>query len=67
MPQLPDKVISDRGPLFVATTMKAMVSHLGTLWNHSTIFHPQMDGQMEQVNEGIETYLHIYCHQVPTE
>jgi len=37
----------DRGPQFVVELMKELNRMLGIKMKLSTVFHPQMDGQME--------------------
>ena len=54
---LPKKVISDRGPQFVAQFMKDLHKLMGVTANISTAYHPQMDGQTEHVNQEIKQYL----------
>ena len=60
-----DKIISDRGPQFTS----AFAKELGKLLNYnlslSTTYHPQSDGEMEQVNQKIKTYLRIFCRSNP--
>jgi Integrase zinc binding domain/Integrase core domain len=62
---LPNKMLSDQGPQFVAKAFRAMLSRLGVNWVLSTAYHPQMDGTTECVNQEIEAYLAIYCHSHP--
>ena len=61
-----DKIISDRGPQFTS----AFAKELGKLLNYdlslSTAYHPQSDGETEQVNQEIEIYLRIFCGNNPT-
>jgi len=57
---LPQKVVLDRGPQFVATFMKELYQLLGIDAATSTAYHPQTDGQMEQVNQELEQYLQIF-------
>ena len=54
---LPRKVISDKGPQFVAQFMKDLHKLTGVKANLSTAYHHQTDGQTEHVNQGIEQYL----------
>jgi len=54
---LPESVILDRGPQFVAELTKELNRMLGIRTKLSTIFHPQTDGQMEQMNQKLEQYL----------
>src|SRR6266700_176015 len=57
---LPRKVVSDRGPQFVAVFMKELHQLLGIESATSTAYHPQMDRQTEQVNQELEQYLRIF-------
>ena len=51
---LPWKVISDRGPQFIALFMKELCHLLGIEIASSTAYHPQTDGQTERVNQELE-------------
>ncbi|SJL18897.1 uncharacterized protein ARMOST_22499 [Armillaria ostoyae] len=59
---MPQVVISDRGPQFVSKFMMELYRMLDIKQNTSTAFHPQTDRQMEQVNQEIEKYLHIFIN-----
>ena len=54
---LPDSIISDQGPQFAARFWSHLFQQLGTSINLSSAFHPQTDGQSEQVNQVLEQYL----------
>ncbi len=54
---MPQVVISDRGTVFVSKFMKDLYDLLQIKANASMAFHPQMDGQTEQVNQEVEKYL----------
>jgi len=54
---IPQKVISDQGPQFVLRFMRELCSRLGIERNPLTAYHPQTDGQTEQVNQELEQYL----------
>jgi len=62
---IPDKVISDCDPRFIAKSMKAFLQGLGVKQATSTAFHPQTDGTTERFNQEIELYLTIYCANNP--
>ena len=47
---LPDSIISDRGPQFMAGIMKELNCMLGIETKLSTAFHLQTDGQTERIN-----------------
>jgi len=51
---LPESIISDRGPQFVAGLMRELNQMLGIESKMSMAFHPQTDGQMERVNQELE-------------
>jgi len=57
---LPESVVSDRGPQFAAELTKELNRMLGIKTKLSTAFHPQMDGQMEQMNQELEQYLWFF-------
>jgi len=57
---LPDSIISDRGPQFVARVMKELNQMLGIDTKLSTAFHPQTDGQTERMNQELEQYLRMF-------
>ena len=57
---LPESVVSDRGPQFAAELTKELNRMLGIKMKLSTAFHPQMDGQTEQMNQELEQYLQFF-------
>jgi hypothetical protein len=61
---LPQKVISDRGPQFVALFMKELYHLLGIEAASSTAYHPQTDGQTECVNQELEQFLRIFVGEL---
>jgi len=54
---LPDSIISDRRPQFVAGIIKELNHILEINTKLSTVFHPQIDGQTERMNQELEQYL----------
>jgi len=58
--EIPQKVISDRGPQFVSRFMKELCSRLGVERNPLTTYHPQTDGQTERINQELKQYLKLY-------
>ena len=57
---LPESVISDRGPQFVAELMKKLNKILEIEMRLSIVFYLQMDGQTEQMNQELEQYLRFF-------
>jgi len=57
---LPESMVLDRGPQFAAELMKELNRMLGIKTKLSTVFHPQMDGQTEQMNQELEQYLQFF-------
>jgi len=57
---LPESVVSDRGPQFAAGSTKELNRMLGIEMRLSTAFHPQIDGQTEQMNQELEQYLRFF-------
>ena len=55
-----ESVVLDRGPQFAAELTKELNRMLGIKTKLSTAFHPQTDGQTEQMNQELEQYLQIF-------
>jgi len=60
---LPWRVISDRGPQFVAEFTWELYQLLGIKLAATTAYHPQGNGQTEQVNQELEQYLQLFTNQ----
>jgi len=58
--RLPESVVSDRRLQFAAELMKELNKILGIDTRLSTVFHPQMDGQTEWMNQELEQYLRFF-------
>ena len=61
--RLPKKVVSDRGPQFIVEFMKELYRLLGVKLAATTAYHPQGDGQTEQVNQELEQFLLLFINQ----
>jgi len=59
---LPWKVVSDRGPQFVAEFTRELYRLLGIKLAATTAYHLQGGGQMEQVNQELEQYLQLFIN-----
>ena len=57
---LPESVVLDKGPQFAAELMKELNRILGIKTRLLTVFHPQTDGQTEQINQELEQYLRFF-------
>jgi hypothetical protein len=62
---LPDKIISDRDPCFTSNLFQELRKLLGVKLAMSTAYHPQTDGETEQVNQELEIYLRMSCSNEP--
>ena len=58
--RLPESVISDRGPHFIAGLIRELNKMLGIETKLPIAYHPQTDRQMERTNQKLEQYLRIY-------
>lgn len=54
---LPDKIVSDRGSVFISRFWKEVQRLLRVKPAPSTAWHPCTDGQTERTNQTVETYL----------
>ena len=59
---LPQKITHDRGPQFHSRYMKEIYKLIGIEGNYTTAYHPQTNGQTEQMNQEIEHYLQLYIN-----
>ena len=53
----------DRGPQYVAEFMKELYRLLRIKLSATTAYHPQGDGQMKQVKQELEQFLHLFINQ----
>ena len=60
--RVPRKILSDRGPQFASKFMEEFTKALGTKRQISTAYHPQIDGQMERINQEIGAFLRHYMN-----
>jgi len=58
--ELPESIISDRGPQFAVGIMKELNKLLGINTKLSTAFHSQTDGQTKRINQELEQYLRMF-------
>ena len=59
---IPRKMISDKGPQFASKFMGELYKCLGIQRALSMAYHPQTDGQTEQINQEIEAFLQHYVN-----
>ena len=57
---LPESIISDQGPQFVAEIIRELNWILGIKSKLSIVFHPQINRQTERVNQELEQYLQMF-------
>ena len=62
---LPTRIISDRGPQFLAKVFQELTRLTGIKSSMSTAYHPQTDGGTERMNQEIEAYLRAFCANHP--
>uniref|UniRef100_A0A673AT68 Gypsy retrotransposon integrase-like protein 1 n=1 Tax=Sphaeramia orbicularis TaxID=375764 RepID=A0A673AT68_9TELE len=61
----PRDIVSDRGPQFVARFWRAFCSLIGVSVSLSSGYHPQSNGQTEQLNQVLEAGLRVLASQNP--
>jgi len=55
-----ESIVSDRGPQFAVKLTRELNRMLGIQTRLSTTFHPQTDGQTEQMNQELKQYLRFF-------
>jgi transposase InsO family protein len=63
---VPKIIVSDRGSQFVVRFWEQLHASLGTQLIHSSIYHPQTDGQTERVNQVLEDMIRAYVMEYPS-
>jgi len=64
---LPQAIISDRDKIFTSSLWQTLFKLTGTELRMNSAYHPQTDGQIERVNQCLETYLRCFAHDCPTK
>ena len=59
---LPDEIISDHGPQFIAKFWTHLLEILRISRKLSSSYHPQTDGQTERTNQTLEQYLRCFIN-----
>lgn len=59
---LPDKIVSDRGSIFISKFWSSVLQQMQVSQAPSTAFHPQTDGQVERTNALLEDHLRHFCN-----
>ena len=64
---MPSSIISDRDKVFTSNLWRELFRLAGVQLCMSSVYHPQMDGQAECVNQSMETYLRYFVHACPSK
>jgi hypothetical protein len=59
---IPEKIISDRDPIFMSKFWKCLFSSLKTKLAPSSAYHPQTDGQSEIANRKVEEMIRAFAN-----
>ena len=60
-------IVFDRDVKFTSNFWKGLFPDLGTKLNFNIVYHPQIDGKTERVNQVLEYMLHMYVMDKPTK
>ncbi|WVY90886.1 hypothetical protein V8G54_036400 [Vigna mungo] len=62
---IPKSIISDRDRVFISSFWQHLFKSQGTTLAMGSAYHPQSDGQMENLNKTLEMYLRCYVYENP--
>ncbi|KAL0173002.1 hypothetical protein M9458_033313, partial [Cirrhinus mrigala] len=60
--ELPEDIVSDRGPQFISRVWRAFFRLLGVTISLSSGYHPQTNGQTERKIQEVGRFLRTFCH-----
>jgi transposase InsO family protein len=64
---LPDSLVSDRDRIFTSAIWRELFKLSNTRLLISSSYHPQIDGQIERLNQCLENYLRCSVHSCPKQ
>lgn len=64
---MPQAIVSDRDRVFTGHLWQELFKLSGTQLRMSSAYHPQSDGQTEQVNQSVEAYLRCFIQACPSK
>jgi hypothetical protein len=64
---MPMTIISDRDRIFTSNLWKELFKLTGVTLSMSFAYHPQTNGQIERVNQCLETFLRCFVHSCPSQ
>lgn len=60
---LSEDIVSVWGPQFISRVWKALCEFLNINISHTSVYHPQSNGQVKQLNQETGQFLQTYCSQ----
>jgi transposase InsO family protein len=64
---LPSTIVSDRDMIFTSHLWRELFRLAGVELRMSSAYHPQLDGQIERVNQCMETFLRYFANATPSK
>jgi hypothetical protein len=64
---MPQSIITDRDRIFTSTFWKELFSLAEVQLQMTSSYHPQSDGQIERLNQTMETFLRCFVNACPTK
>lgn len=64
---LPSAIVSDRDKIFTSHLWRELFRLAGVELRMSSAYHPQSDGQIERVNQCMETFLRYFANAAPSK
>ena len=61
----PKSILPDRDKVFISSFLQQLFKSQGTILSMSSSYHPQSDGQTENLNKTLEMYLRCFVFEHP--